>query len=77
MVREKGAKLPRILEHLSVCDFTKTDMKDWIWSRLYDAVTASHHGEQFETSTDSLKEIIFPFRSKARDTVVYKRLQKK
>ncbi|KAK3612190.1 hypothetical protein CHS0354_016577 [Potamilus streckersoni] len=32
--------IPRILKFLTVCDFTKTDMEDWVWERLSLAVKA-------------------------------------
>ncbi|KAL3836948.1 hypothetical protein ACJMK2_022350 [Sinanodonta woodiana] len=32
--------IPRILKFLSMCDFTKKDMEDWVWDRLSLAVQA-------------------------------------
>nr|QJD22011.1 myeloid differentiation factor 88 [Tridacna crocea] len=40
VIREKGVPLPRILKFLAVCDFTKSDMVDWVWDRLETAIIA-------------------------------------
>ncbi|KAH3730298.1 hypothetical protein DPMN_056281 [Dreissena polymorpha] len=47
IILEKGVLVPRILRFLAACDFTKTDMIDWIWDRLESAIKAPMGPETF------------------------------
>ncbi|WAR05024.1 MYD88-like protein [Mya arenaria] len=68
VIREKGTTVPRILKFLAVCDFTKADILDWVWDRLYTAVIAPLGKQTFFEPEDpnnpygeiNLKEITFP-----------------
>ncbi|WAR05030.1 MYD88-like protein [Mya arenaria] len=68
LIRERGTVIPRILRFLAVCDFTKQDMLDWVWDRLYAAIIApigkqtyfEPDDEENPFREESLKEITFP-----------------
>ncbi|XP_053372640.1 uncharacterized protein LOC123559858 [Mercenaria mercenaria] len=70
VIHEKNTQLPRILRFLPVCDFTKSEMVEWVWYRLFTAIIApvgpTTYFEQgdpsnpFEMSDESLKDIKFP-----------------
>ncbi|XP_045208644.2 myeloid differentiation primary response protein MyD88-like [Mercenaria mercenaria] len=70
VIREKNTPLPRILRFLAVCDFTKSDMVEWVWDRLFTAIIApvgptTYFEEEdpsnpFDMSDESLKDIKFP-----------------
>ena len=65
MLREKRITTPRILRFLAVCDFTKSDMVDWVWDRLGAAIKAPIGlGPMISDSSveleESLKEMTFP-----------------
>ena len=64
MMREKGTPIPRILKFLAVCDFTKSDMVDWVWDRLGAAIRAPIGPLVTDSSRaeleESLKEVHFP-----------------
>ncbi|XP_045207908.2 myeloid differentiation primary response protein MyD88-like [Mercenaria mercenaria] len=70
VIREKNTQLPRILRFLAVCDFTKSDMVEWVWDRLFTAIIApvgptTYFEEEdpsnpFDMSDESLKDIKFP-----------------
>lgn len=63
VMRERDTPTPRILKFLAVCDFTKSDMVDWVWDRL-DAAIKAPMGRRFTDSSveleESLKEVRFP-----------------
>lgn len=40
MIKDERVKIPRILNFISRCDFTKPDIIDWAWDRLYTALLA-------------------------------------
>jgi hypothetical protein len=71
ILREKNIQIPRILRFLAVCDFTKSDMRDWVWDRLYAAIIAPDGPVTYFEPEDpynsfqnedcaSLKDIRFP-----------------
>lgn len=63
VLREKCITTPRILRFLAVCDFTKSDMVDWVWDRLGAAIKAPIGPMISDASVEleeSLKEVTFP-----------------
>ncbi|XP_038078117.1 myeloid differentiation primary response protein MyD88-like [Patiria miniata] len=38
-VMVENCKLPNILRHLTICDYTKKDLRQWFWPRLHGALT--------------------------------------
>ncbi|XP_022082019.1 myeloid differentiation primary response protein MyD88-like [Acanthaster planci] len=38
-VMVENCKPPNILRHLTICDYTKKDLRQWFWRRLYSALT--------------------------------------
>lgn len=68
IVREKDTVIPRILRFLAVCDFSKADMSDWVWTRLENAIKAPMGPSTYFVEEDtrnpfersSLKDIMFP-----------------
>ena len=63
MMRERGTPIPRILKFLAVCDFTKSDMVDWVWDRLGAAIRAPIGRMVTDSSAEfeqSLREVEFP-----------------
>lgn len=79
ILREKNIQMPRILRFLAVCDFTKSDMKDWVWDRLYAAIIAPIGPVTYFEPEDpynpfqneellSLKDIQFPNHQRLSDT---------
>lgn len=63
VMRDKNIPIPRILRFLAICDFTKSDMVDWVWERLGLAIQAPI-GPMISDSSieleESLKEVTFP-----------------
>lgn len=37
---ESGIQVPQVLRHVTLCDYTKQDLKDWFWDRLSKAIKA-------------------------------------
>lgn len=37
-VLKESCQLPSILRHITICDFTKGDLKEWFWDRLARAI---------------------------------------
>ncbi|XP_048727057.1 myeloid differentiation primary response protein MyD88-like [Ostrea edulis] len=37
---ECGIQVPQVLRHVTLCDYTKQDLKDWFWDRLSKAIKA-------------------------------------
>ncbi|XP_061180781.1 myeloid differentiation primary response protein MyD88-like [Saccostrea echinata] len=56
---ESGIQVPQVLRHVTLCDFTKQDLKDWFWDRLSKAIKApldpqmSGYGSKTMTSSSS------------------------
>lgn len=66
-MREKGTPIPRILRFLAVCDFTKSDMVDWVWDRLGAAIRAPIGPMITDSSVEleqSLREVQFPMQQR-------------
>ncbi|XP_022332088.1 myeloid differentiation primary response protein MyD88-like [Crassostrea virginica] len=56
---ESGIQVPQVLRHVTLCDYTKQDLKDWFWDRLSKAIKApldpqnSGYGTKAMTSPSS------------------------
>ncbi|KAL4228751.1 Myeloid differentiation primary response protein MyD88 [Mactra antiquata] len=63
IIREKNTQLPRILRFLAVCDFSKPDMVEWVWDRLYAAMLAPIGPVTYfdeEDEENELRSLTFP-----------------
>ena len=54
--------LPRILRILAPLDFTKPDIENWIWDRLYTAIVARDDQDYVDSESSSIERLIgIPF----------------
>lgn len=70
VIRERNTPIPRILRFLAVCDFTRSDMVEWVWDRLYAAIIApvgpvtyfeeEDSSDPFDMDSKTLQDIKFP-----------------
>lgn len=67
VIRHKDTPVPQILHFMTTCDFTRTDLPDWVWKRLLNAIVADR-GKTLPTGTDSLEESlkVIPFPTQRR-----------
>lgn len=62
-MKEEGVVIPRILGFVAKCDFTKPDIADWAWDKLYTALIAPVGKETLfeeEDTYNPFSEVQFP-----------------
>ena len=84
LIIDRNVNLPRILQHLAVCDFFNSSITEWVWNRLIKALmskdkhpdTSSRDSEDITELTESLRELQLPryrrLSSNKEDTVATK-----
>ncbi|XP_050404839.1 myeloid differentiation primary response protein MyD88 [Patella vulgata] len=53
----EDCQVPAILRHVTMCDYTKQDLQEWIWGRLVNAIKAPLNSIVWDKSPNTLSEI--------------------